>query len=139
MAVAFKESAAPAGIRVDIERHTPEDFWSSVWGQHPLTVLLFWGRASADQVLNEIWQSESIYNMSKYVNPPFDQLIIQARAQDLEGQKETYAEIQRTLIEDVPRLVIAWEPWMYGARKEVRSVAAHPLGWAIVQDAWLDD
>ena len=110
-----------------------------MWGKYPLTTLLFWGRGSADQVLTEIWHSESIWNVSYYDNPTLDGLIIKARGQNLKGQKETYAEIQRILVDDVPRIVVGWEPWMYGVRTNVRGVDVHPLGWALLQDGWLDD
>ena len=92
-----------------------------------------------DQLLNEVYQSESIWNTAHYANPVIDDLIVKARGQDFEGQKETYAEIQRTLIDEVPRLMIGYQPWLWGVRKDVRGVAAHPLAWVIVQDAWLDD
>ena len=137
LAVAFKESVKPAGIRVDVQRVSADGFWDGVWGVEPFTVAYFWGRSNPDVVLNELYQSE--WDATNYDNPTWDELLIKARGQDLEGQKETYAEIQRILIDDVPRIVPAFMPLLYGSRTNVRGVDVHPLAWAILQDGWLDD
>ena len=139
MAVAFQESAEPAGIQVDILRVPSDGYWTGVWMVEPFTVVWWNGRSNPDQALTLQYHSESRFNAPRYDNPALDVLIERAREQDLEGQKETYAEIQRILIEDVPRLVVAHRPLLYGARKDVRGVAPHPLGWPLIQDGWFDD
>ena len=138
LAVAYKESAAPAGIRVNIKRHPSEGWFDNVWNNGLFTVVNWFGR-SPDQALSVQIHSDSAWNATQYKNPVIDELIERARAQDLEGQRESYGEIQRMLIDDVPRISIAFTPWLYGARTDVRGVAPHPLGWPLVQDAWLDE
>ena len=137
LAVAYKESAAPAGIRVNIERVPPDGFFDSVWNVESFTVEYWFGRIP-DQALTVQTHSESAWNAPRYNNSTVDELIEKARGQDLEGQKESYGEIQRILIDEVPRLVVAFQPWMYGARKDVRNINPHPLGWPLFQDGWLD-
>ena len=138
LAVAYKERAAPAGIRVQIKRHPSEGWFDNVWNNDLFTVVNWFGR-SPDQALSVQTHSGSAWNAPRYNNPMVDELIERARGQDLEGQRESYGEIQRTLIDDVPRIVVAFTPWLYGARAEVKGVAPHPLGWPLVQDAWLDE
>ena len=138
LAVAYKESAAPAGIRVNIKRHPSEGWFDNVWNNGLFTVVNWFGR-SPDQALSVQIHSDSAWNATRYGNPVVDELIERARAQDIEGQRESYGEIQRILIDDVPRISIAFTPWLYGARTDVRGVAPHPLGWPLVQDAWLDE
>ena len=138
LAVAYKESAAPAGIRVQIQRHPSEGWFDNVWNNGLFTVVNWFGR-SPDQALSVQIHTESAWNATRYHNPVVDELIERARGQDLEGQRESYGEIQRILIDDVPRISVAFTPWVYGVRKEVRGVAPHPLGWPLVQDAWLDE
>ena len=138
MAVAFKESAAPAGIRVDVQRGSADAFWDSVWYIEPFTVTRWLGRLP-DQMLMETIDGESIWNAPRYDNPVVNDLIIKARGQDLQGQKESYAEIQRILIDDVPRLIPAFQAWLMGMRTDVRGVDIHPLGFMPLNDAWLDD
>ena len=139
LAVAFKESAAPAGIRVDVQRVASDGFWDQYWMQKPFTVVIWLGRANPDLALSAQYLSDSTVNAPRYNNPTFDALVVKARGESLEDQKVTYAEIQRILIDEVPRLVVAFQPWLYGARINVRGAPPHPLGWAILQDAWLDN
>ena len=137
MAVAFQQSAAEAGIRVDVQRGPAEGYWGGVWFVEPLSTV-HWSARGLDSLLSETFSSESAMNVQQYFNPVLDELIVKARGQDLEGQKETYAEIQRILIEDVPIVIVAFQPNLLGLRSDVRGVAAHPVGIMLVQDAWLD-
>ena len=139
MAVAFKESAEAAGIRVDIERTSSDFFIDNVWNKKPFAVTQWFGLPNPDQAMSIQLMSGVPWNAAHYANPVLDELIIKARGQDLEGQKETYAEIQRILIEDVPRIVVAYTPWLYGARSNVRGVSPHPMGWPLVNDAWFEE
>ena len=138
LAVAFAERARPAGIRVNVERVSSDGFWDQYWMKKPLTVVRWFGRIP-DQALSIQYLSDASWNASYWNNPTFDALVVKARGQDLEGQKETYGEIQRILVDDVPKLVTNFLPWLYGARNNVRGVAPHPLGWPLVNDAWLDE
>ena len=137
MAIAFKESAAPAGIRVELNRRPSDAYYSVVWLVEPFTVI-FWRGRNADQSLSIQYHTSSKWNASFWDNPTVDGLIELARTQDFEGQKESYAEIQRILIEEVPRLVPAFQPWMYGASNDLRGVVPHPLGNRHIQEAWFD-
>ena len=48
MAVAFKESAAPAGIRVDVQRQPSDAFWTEVFMQKPFVVVQWGDRPNVD-------------------------------------------------------------------------------------------
>ena len=137
MAIAFKESAAPAGIRVDVNRRPADTFWDSIWMVEPFSVV-YWRGRNADQALTIQYHSDSSWNASYWDNPTFNALVEKARSQDFEGQKETYAEIQRILVDEVPRLVPAFQPWLYGARKDLRGVVPHPQGVRHIQEGWFD-
>ena len=137
MAVAFQQSAAPAGIRVEVQRDPSDAFWDVHWLVDPITTV-YWNGRLPDQALTIQTHSDSSWNAPRYVNPRLDELIEKARGQDLEGQKESYGEIQKILIENVPRVVVAFQPWIYGARADVRGVEPHPLSWPIFQEGWFD-
>ena len=139
MAVAFRETAAPAGIRVNIQRVSSDLYWDEYWMVKNFSMTRWFGRANPDQALSIQYHSEAAWNAPRYKNKELDALMEKARGQDLEGQKESYAEIQRMLVDDVPRIIPAFTPWLYGARKDVRNADPHPLGWGLIQDAWLDD
>ena len=138
-AVAYKESAAPAGIRVDVQTHPADGYWSEVFTIVPFAVVNWPGKPSPDYTLTAAYHSEARYNASHYSNPTYDELIERARGESLEDQKATYAEVQRLLIEEVPRLVAAFQPNLWGVRTHVRNADPHPFGYRIVQDIWLDE
>ena len=139
MALAFKESAKAAGIRVDLRTITVDSFLNEHWNISPFAVTYWYGRPNPDQALSIQIMSNTSWNTPHYNNAELDALIIRARGETLEDQIATYAEIQRILIEDVPRIIPAYQPWLYGARANVRGVSPHPLGWPLVNDAWIDD
>ena len=139
MALAFAETAAPTGIRITLEKRTADGFWTDVWNVEPFSVGSWFGRPNPDQALSIQIMSGVPWNTPNYDNPVLDELIIKARGETLEDQKVTYAEIQRILIDDVPRIIVAYRPWVYGARNNVRGVEPHPLSWPIFQDAWIDE
>ena len=106
---AFKQSAAAAGIRVDIKSHSSAQFWSQIYPYGPLTV--FWNlvRPHPDHSLTIIFHSGSRWNTTYFGKQlvegaefaPFDReiftvgplaqeldaLIERARGESLEQQK----------------------------------------------------
>ena len=140
MAVAFKESAAPAGIRVSIQREPEEHFWSDVWLVKPFTTV-WWDGWTPDEALSVVYKSDAKWNESRYSNPRVDELIIRARSQfDLTGRKESYEEIQRILIDEVPRIVVVFRPIFQGLRHYVRDCeATRRTVEFFVFGCWLDD
>ena len=140
MAVAFKESAAPAGIRVKIQREPEDEFWSDVWMVKPFNTVWWEGR-TPDEAFSVVYKSDAIWNESRYSNPRVDELIVNARSQaDLADRRESYGEIQRILIDEVPRIIPVFRPIFQGLRHNVRGCeatqkAAELLGFR----CWLDD
>ena len=138
MAVAFKESAAPAGIRVEVKKHPPDSFWSEVFMQNPLVIIQWAPRPSMDVILTQKYHSDSAWNSMRYYNETLDGLIARAKGETLEQQKETYGEIQRILADDVPGLVIANQPLIYGVRNNVQDAGPTPVCARTLRNAWLE-
>ena len=112
MAVAFKESARHAGIRVEIERRPADAYWAEVWLVVPFTTVFWLGR-SPDEALSIVYLSDASWNESYYENPRLDELIKKARGQsNLEERKQTYKEIQCLLVDEVPRIVAVFQPML---------------------------
>jgi len=137
MAVAFKESAAPAGIRVEVKIRPPDAFWSEVFMQEPFVIIQWGAVPSVDVMLTQAYHSESAYNAFRYYNDTLDELMARARGETLAQQIETYGEIQRILVDDVPSLVIANHPVIYGARNNLHDVGPQTVRNRTLRNAWL--
>jgi peptide/nickel transport system substrate-binding protein len=129
MAVAYKESAAPAGIRVNVQRNPSEQFWSEVFGVEPFTVLWWPGRSNPNRTftLGYLDAPNSAWATHNYGNEELDSLILRAKGESLEQQRETYRRVQEILIENVPVLYVTFRPKIHGARTNVRDFAPSPI------------
>ncbi len=137
MAVALKEAAAPAGIRINIKEVPEEDFWSTVWLVEPVATM-WWNGRPPDAALSVTTLSDAAWNEAQYKNPTLDDLVVKARGQrELADRKATYGEVQRILIEDVPRIIAVFKPNLIGVRTDVRGIEVHPLNWPIFHGGWL--
>ena len=63
---AFKQSAASAGIRVDIQRQPSEQFWGEIYPIGPLTVFWWSPRSHPDHVLSLGFHSGSQWNTTYF-------------------------------------------------------------------------
>jgi peptide/nickel transport system substrate-binding protein len=138
MAVAFKESAAPAGIVVNIQRDPEEIYWSKIWLNTAFMTCNWFGR-TPDGALSVVMLSDAPWNESHYQNPVLDELIMKARGQaDFESQKQTYLEIYNILVEDVPRIIPVFTPVLLGMRDNVNGLSAHAGRWLLLEYTWLE-
>lgn len=138
MAVAFKETAAPAGIRVDIIRDPEDIYWSKIWMVEPF-VCSQWNGRQPDEALSISVKGDSPWNEAYFVSERIDELIVSARQEpDAEIRNEMYAEIQRILIDEAPRIIPVFRPTLVGHRQNVHGIQAHPNNWLILTDVWID-
>ena len=139
MAVALKESSAPAGITINIERLPEDQYWATVWLQQPFSTV-YWAGRIPDEALHLAYHSDAPWNEARYLNPVLDGLMAKARTQtELADRQQTYAEAQRILIEDVPRIIPVFQPVFLGLRTNVEGADAHPSGWLYLHNAWLNN
>ncbi len=94
LAVAFKEQAAEAGIRVDINQVPSDTYYSDYWKKVPF-YLTWWGQRQAGPGLKELFSCGSRNNYPGWCNEEFDQLLADASAElDFDKRKEIYAQAQ---------------------------------------------
>ena len=159
--VAFQQSAAEAGIRVDIQRHPSSQFWSEIFPVGPLTVYWYSPRANPNHVLVSGYHSDAKWAISYFdkhlvegaefapyggdiftVGPlarQLDALIERAGGETLEQQIVTYGEIQAFLAEHVPQLAIASRPQLAGASNRVKNLVLNPITPNLYFDqVWLE-
>ena len=157
----FQQSAADAGIRVNVQRHPSSQFWSEIFPVGPLTVYWYSPRANPNHVLVSGYHSDAKWAISYFdkhlvegaefapyggdiftVGPlakQLDALIERAAGETLEQQIVTYGEIQAFLAEHVPQLAIATRPQLAGASTRVKNLVLNPVTPNLYFDeVWLE-
>ena len=102
---------------------------------------VWWDGRTPDEAFSVVHKSDAIWNESRYSNPRVDELIVNARSQaDLADRKESYGEIQRILIDEVPRIIPVFRPIFQGLRHNIRGCEANQrAAELLVFRCWLDD
>ncbi|MCH8186401.1 MAG: ABC transporter substrate-binding protein [Chloroflexi bacterium] len=141
MALAFKESVAAAGIRVEINNTDPTPYWTEFWMNECCPfVASSWGPRPANEGLNVMFGPKATWNESYFENARMDELLALADAEgDFDTRKEYYREVQEILIEEVPVLFLMHNPKLVAHRNNVRGIQVNPnLATYLIQEWWLE-
>lgn len=77
----FQQSAAKAGISLDIKREPSDGYWSNVWNKAPFSMTFIFGRPTQDQVYSLWYLSQAKWNDTHFRREDFDKLILSARSE----------------------------------------------------------
>lgn len=92
----FQQSAARAGITVEVSREPGDGYWSEVWNKQPFSMSYWTGRPTQDQVYSLAYLSDAQWNDTRFFRDDFDKLIIDARAElDADRRIELYGAAAR--------------------------------------------
>jgi peptide/nickel transport system substrate-binding protein len=101
----FQESAAVAGIELEIIREPGDGYWSETWNVQPFCASYWGGRPVQDQMYSTAYLSSADWNDTRFFNDHFDELLLQARGElDLTTRKGIYSEMG-TLVRDEGGLI----------------------------------
>ncbi len=90
----YQQSAAKAGITLEIKREPGDGYWSEVWNVQPFSASYWGGRPTQDQMYSTAYYSKADWNDTRFFNEKFDQMLFQARAElDTEKRKQIYADM----------------------------------------------
>jgi peptide/nickel transport system substrate-binding protein len=141
-AVLFQQSAAKAGIKIDIKKEPPDGFWDNVWLKGPFVTSYWGGRAAATQMLAVGYAPDAPWNESHYKDPKFAELLTAARAETDEAKRRPMIyEMQQLLHDDGATIVDVFKDWLDAHSKNVGGHTPHggfdnDNGW-ICEKAWL--
>lgn len=101
----FQQSAAAAGIDIEIKREPNDGYWSEVWNAQPFCTSYWGGRPTQDSMFSTAYLSTADWNDTRFFNEGFDKLLFAARAElDETKRKEMYAEMS-TMVRDEGGLI----------------------------------
>ena len=102
----FQQSAAKAGIDLEVKREPDDGYWSEVWNNKPFCASYWGGRPVQDQMYSVAYLSTADWNDTRFNDPHFDELLLKARAElDLVKRKAIYREMG-TIIRDDGGLIL---------------------------------
>jgi peptide/nickel transport system substrate-binding protein len=99
--VLFTESAAAAGITVNVVREPNDGYWSNVWMQKPFVGTYWGGRPTEDWMFTTTYAEGVPWNETYWSNERFNELLLQARSElDDDLRREMYHEMQQLVSDD---------------------------------------
>ncbi len=102
----FQQSAAKAGITVDVKREPDDGYWSEVWNKQPFCASYWSGRPVQDQMYSIAYLSSADWNDTRYNDPKFDKLLFEARGELDEVKRIAMYREMGLLIRDEGGLIL---------------------------------
>ena len=139
----FQQSAAAAGVTVQVHQTPPEGYWSHTWLKYPIFGTHWNARPTADLMFSTILLSTASSNETVYSNEKLDQLITQARATlDEAKRKAIWCDLQLMVHEDGGYLTPCFVDYLHGRSSRLKGIEPHPMGGLSDQfsaeAAWID-
>jgi peptide/nickel transport system substrate-binding protein len=95
-ALLIRESAAKAGIDIQVVREPNDGYWTAIWRKKPWCFCYWSGRATADMIFSTAYSETASWNDTHWKNAKFNALLKAARSQlDAAKRREMYVEMQR--------------------------------------------
>ena len=138
-----QQSAAAAGINLNLIQPPADTYWSSVWIQKPLVVSGWDMRPVPDLMFSIAFEGGGDWNETKYANERFDQLLLEARSTvDFDKRKAMYCEMQQLLQDDGGHITLAFRDILDAKAANVQGISAHPSGplgfYQFARTVWID-
>ena len=90
----FQQSAAKAGINLEIKREPNDGYWSEVWNNKPFCCSYWGGRPTQDQMYSTAYLSTADWNDTRFKREDFDAKLMAARGElDAGKRKALYSEM----------------------------------------------
>ena len=138
----FQQSAAAAGIPLEVKREPDDGYWSDVWNVQPFCASYWGGRPVQDQMYSTAYLSTAEWNDTKFNNPAFDALLMSARAElDLVKRKGIYSEMAHITRDEGGLILPMFNDFVDAIGDNVQGWEADPNGelmngWSTVK-CWL--
>ena len=141
MALHLKESAAEAGLTININRKPTDGYWSSVWLTSPFNMVTWNPRPTPDGILTIAYMSDAKWNENALNFEDMDKLIVEARGTvDGPARAELYHEVQRILWERGGSALPVFTNWLDGHSANMRGHTGNPTvegdSYRIAEYAW---
>jgi peptide/nickel transport system substrate-binding protein len=139
----IQNSAAKAGIKIDVIKEPADGYWENVWMKKPWFASFFGGRPTADLMLSLVYKSDAAWNESYWKRPDFDKLLLEARVElDPAKRKQMYHDLQAMIVDDGGEMIPMFNNTLEAGSKTVKGFYQQPTlemsGLRAAEKVWLD-
>ena len=128
-AALFQASCQQAGIPLEIKKVPDDGYWSDVWNVKPFCASYWIGRPVQDQMYSTAYLSTADWNDTRFKNPEFDALILQARAElDPAKRKEIYGKVAGILNGEGGAIIPMFNDFVDAVSESVAGWSSNPNG-----------
>jgi peptide/nickel transport system substrate-binding protein len=125
--VLYKESAAKAGLNIEVVKEPKDGYWKNVWMKKGW-VFCFWsGRVTEDWMFSTAYAADAGWNDTFWKHEKFNKLLKAGRAElDNKKRRELYVEMQRIVKDEGATVVPMFAADLTGVSKKLmyENVAA---------------
>jgi len=123
-ALLIQDSAAKAGINVNVVREPKDGYWSNVWNKKPWSAVYWSGRPTEDWMFSAAYTAGGKWNDTAWhtgaAADRFNKLVVQARAElDTNKRRELYYECQVIVNDDGGALIPMFANYIMALDKSV--------------------
>ncbi|MET3600986.1 ABC transporter substrate-binding protein [Martelella mangrovi] len=139
MAVALREMAKDAGIKINVQTMPHATYLDQVWKKGNFYIGFYNMQPTADGIFKLLYTSDASWNETRWNNTEFDALVDEARATADEAKRtELYGKAQELMNEDVPSIIPAFMDILGAKRSWVNGYDVHPRAAVfMIDEVWL--
>jgi peptide/nickel transport system substrate-binding protein len=102
----YQQSAAKAGITIEVKREPGDGYWSQVWNKQPFSESYWGGRPTQDQMFSTAYYSKADWNDTRFFNEKFDKLLLQARGELDEAKRKAMYRDMNVIVRDEGGVIV---------------------------------
>ncbi|MDH3387857.1 MAG: ABC transporter substrate-binding protein [Gammaproteobacteria bacterium] len=123
-ALLVKDSAAKAGLSVNVVREPKDGYWSNVWNKKAWCACYWGGRPTPDWMFTAAYVADSNWNDTDWRTGPkadrFNKLVVAARSElDTSKRREMYFEAQELVNDDGGLVLPMFANYIHALNKKV--------------------
>jgi peptide/nickel transport system substrate-binding protein len=125
----YQQSAAAAGITVEVRREPGDGYWSEVWNKQPFSTSYWGGRSTQDQMYTTAYYSKADWNDTRFFNDQFDQMLLAARSElDEAKRRQMYADMGMLIRDEGGLILPMFNDFIDASGDSVQGYDPHPQG-----------
>lgn len=131
-AVLFSESAAQAGININVVREPNDGYWTNVWMVKPFTAVYWGGRPTEDWMFSTVYAAGAPWNDGFWEHERFNQLLREARSElDEDRRREMYVEMQRIVRDEGSTIIHMFANYVMAVSDSIGTPEQIASNWTL--------